>query len=282
MSGKEKKGKNDMKEVCVITGGGSGIGYETARIMASRYHVIICGRTKQKLDKAVEQLKEEGLQVDAEVCDVGDRNSVLNLVKSAKQAGEIKVVVHAAGMSPHMDDAFQIMKANAIGTIFINSEFAPVMSEGSCIVDISSMAGYLLPSILIPSKRTYRYSNTDLSVFLKKIMRLIHMMPRKYQSDLAYGISKNFCSWRAKTDAIKYGENGIRVISVSPGNFETPMGQLESKEGAAYLAYCGIKRFGDPKEIAELIAFIAGPKPAYLTGVDILMDGGCVTGKKYM
>lgn len=269
-----------MKTVCVITGGGSGMGFETARILGKENHIIICGRTVKKLQGAIEQLKSGGIEAEAYPCDVSDREAVRRLAAYAEKKGKIAAVIHAAGMSPHMDDAVKIMEANALGTIYVNEEFYNVMEAGSCIVDVASMAGYLLPSIVMPGEKLYRLSRTDRTAFMKKMMARVRLMPKKYHADIAYGISKNFAIWYAKTDAMKFGEKGIRVVSVSPGNFATPMGKLEEEEASSYLKYCAIKRFGDPKDIAELIAFVAGPKPGYLTGVDILMDGGCVSGKK--
>ena len=71
-------------------------------------------------------------------------------------------------------------------------------------------------------------------------------------------------------------ENGIRIISVSPGNFETPMGNLESEQGAAFLKNAAIKRFGNVDEIALLFAYLIDPRLGYLTGEDIICDGGTI------
>ena len=88
-------------------------------------------------------------------------------------------------------------------------------------------------------------------------------------------LSKNFVIWYSKRIAAQFGGRGARVVSVSPGSFDTPMGQLEADAGAGALAALGaLKRFGRPAEIAELLAFCAGDKPGYLTGADIICDGG--------
>ena len=254
------------------------MGLETARLMGKDHYLIICGRTEKKLEKALEELKDEGMEAECFVCDVSDRVAVHRLAVRAAQAGKVTAVIHAAGMSPHMGDARRIMEANALGTIFVNEEFYEVMEEGSCIVNVASMAGYLLPKFLMPG-RSYGLSLTDKAAFLRKMMSRVGMLPRKYHSDIAYGISKNFVIWYAAAEAGKFGQKGIRLLSVSPGNFETPMGDLEKEEASSYLRYCAVKRFGEPKEIAGLLAFAAGPVPGYLTGVDILVDGGCVAGR---
>lgn len=93
---------------------------------------------------------------------------------------------------------------------------------------------------------------------------------------MSNGISKNFVIWFAKQDAARFGRKGIRVLSVSPGNFETPMGELEKEEADSYTKYCALKRIGRVEEIAGLFAYCAGESAGYLTGVDILCDGGLV------
>ncbi len=87
---------------------------------------------------------------------------------------------------------------------------------------------------------------------MKKMMNWINLFPKKVRAGVDYGISKHFVIWFAKQDAARFGEKGIRVLSVSPGNFETPMGELEKEEGSKYVQNCAIKRFGHVNEIASL------------------------------
>ena len=264
-----------MKKVCVITGGGSGMGLATARLMGKDHYIVICGRTVNKLENAVRELQEEGIQVEAFACDVSDYKSVEKLANHAKEKGKVVAVIHAAGMSPHMGDAKQIMEVNALGTININNAFYKVMEEEACIIDVSSMSAYLTPKIIMPVG-LYKYSVTDPQLFMKKIMKRVNIFPEKVRAGVSYGISKHFVIWFAKQDAARFGKKGVRVISVSPGNFETPMGELEKEEADEYTKHCAIKRFGHVDEIASLFAYCASPSAGYLTGVDILCDGGLV------
>ncbi len=139
-------------------------------------------------------------------------------------------------MSPHAGDARSIMETNAIGTININDAFYPFMEQGSCIVDVASMAAYLAPKLIIP-KRVYRLCRKDKEEFMRRMMARVGLFPRKLQSSMAYVISKNFVTWFAKTDAARFGAKGVRVVSVSPGNFRTPMGQLEKDAASKYVRY---------------------------------------------
>lgn len=267
-----------MKKVCVITGGGSGIGFATAKIMGQQaLHVILAGRSAKKLENAVAELKAEGIEAEAFSCDVSDQGGTRALAGTALERGKVEIVIHAAGMSPHMGDAQKIMEANALGTVNVNDAFYGVMHDGGCIIDTSSMSAYLTPKLIMPG-RCYKFSRTDRGKFMKKMMRRVNLFPRKVRSGVAYGISKDFVIWFARTDAARFGQKGVRVLSVTPGNFETPMGELEKDEAMTYVKYNAIKRLGRPEEIARLYAALADGRIGYLTGADILCDGGCVAG----
>jgi NAD(P)-dependent dehydrogenase (short-subunit alcohol dehydrogenase family) len=270
-----------MRTVSIITGGGSGMGLATAKILGKSDHIIIVGRTQKKLTNALQELQQAGIEAEIFACDISDRNSVDKLFAHAKNIGTIRAVIHAAGMSPNMGDAKTIMTVNALGTININNACYEALESGACVVDVSSMAGHLAPQIILPSKRTYRCSRTDTEKFMRKMMRRIHLFPSKLQSEVAYGISKNFVTWFALSDAARFGTKGIRVVCVSPGMFDTPMGALEHEEAENYIRkYGAIKRMGQVEEIANLLAFCVSNQTPYLTGTEIICDGGCIAGKK--
>lgn len=268
--------EENKKKICVITGGGSGMGLATARIMGKTHSVIICGRTVRKLQNAVESLKKEGIDCEAFPCDVSDHQSVRRLVEHAQKMGRVQAIIHAAGMSPHMGDAETIMATNALGTIYINTEFSKVMGKGSCILDVSSMSAYLTPRLVMP-RGLYKYALKDAGVFQRKINNRLKIFPKSVRPGVAYGVSKDFVVWYSKKSALMYGGKGIRVVCVSPGNFETPMGKLEEDEADKFIKYSALKRFGKPEEIAFLFASVVDERNGYLTGLDIICDGGVVT-----
>jgi len=267
-----------MKKVCVVTGGGSGIGLASAKIIGKDHRIIIAGRTVSKLEDAIAELRSEEIEAEALACDVSDRASTDTLARLAKERGTVASVIHAAGMSPAMGNPRTIMEVNALGTINVNESFYEVMEAGSCLIDISSMSAYFMPRIVLPQK-AFSYSRIDREVFMKKMMRRVNLFPKKVRSGVSYGISKNFVIWYAKTSARKFGDKGIRILSVTPGSFETPMGELEKDGAEGYLDKSAFKRFGKVEEIASLLAFCASDNPGYLTGTDILCDGGCVAGQ---
>ncbi|MBT9173756.1 MAG: Short-chain reductase protein NovJ [Syntrophomonadaceae bacterium] len=254
------------------------MGLATAKVAGKEYYLIISGRTGGKLESALEELRSMGIEAEAFVCDVSERSSVDELAARAAEAGRVKCVIHAAGISPGMGSGESVMKVNALGTININEAFYQVMSEGSCIVNVSSMSAYMVPEIILP-KRAYKLSRIDINQFMKKMLNRVNLFPKKLRSGIAYVISKHFVAWYTKTEAVRMGAKGIRIVSVSPGIFKTHMGILESAEGEKFIKTSAIKRFGNPEEIAELFAFIASDKCRYLTGEDIICDGGVIASR---
>lgn len=268
------------KKICVITGGGSGMGLAAAGFMPKDRKLILSGRTVKKLEGAVNKLKESGYEAYPFPCDISDRTSVRNLAEYAASIGEIKNVINAAGLSPAMARPEQLLRVNALGTVFVNQEFSKKMKEGSVIVDIASNSAYVLPRFLI-SEKIYRLAETDEESFIIKCLKKSNLAKTDYEkSGFAYALSKNFAVWYAKKSALSLGEKGIRVVSLSPGLIDTDMGELEAKEGKEMLQYGAIKRMGKAEELGYAIATVADERNGYLAGVDILCDGGCTTGKK--
>lgn len=269
-----------MANVCVITGGGSGMGLEAAKFMPKDKIIVLSGRTLSKLENAVGELKELGYTAYAKTCDTSSRESVKELVSFCSELGEIKNVINSAGLSPAMSTPETIVRVNALGTVYVNQEFSKVMSNGSVIVDVSSNSAYVLPSFLI-NKKIYALAETDENSFIKKIIKKSNLAKGDYQrSGFAYSLSKNFVVWYAKKCAFEYGKKGIRVVSLSPGLIATDMGNLEAKEGGMLIPFSAEERMGKPEELGYALATIADERNGYLAGVDVLCDGGSTNGMK--
>ena len=270
-----------MANVCVITGGGSGMGLEAAKFMPKDKIIVISGRTMSKLEGAVEQLKALGYDAHAKTCDTSDRESVKELVAFATSLGEVKNVINSAGVSPAMKGTPEgILRINALGTVYINQEFSKVMNPGSVIVDVSSNSAYILPSFIIP-KKAYALAETDEAKFLKKLVKRSGMAKGEYQQKgFAYSLSKNFVVWYAKKCAFEYGLKGIRVVSLSPGLIATDMGNLEKEDGGMLIPFSAEERMGKPEELGYALATVADERNGYLAGVDVLCDGGSTNGMK--
>ena len=262
-----------MPTVSVITGGAGGMGLATAKIIGREHPVLICDIVQERLDRAAEELRALGIGCETATCDVTDRAAVEAVANQAAAMGTVVSVVHTAGLSPQMGDVAKIIEVNAIGTVNVNQAFMRLAHEGFSIVNVASTAGH--GSVPLVSTRAYRLAGTDPARFLEKTVARCNLLPRKLRRGLAYSLSKNFVIWWSKQLATPLGEKGARVVSVSPGSFDTEMGRLEKSHGAGVLAeHSALQRFGKVEEIAEVLAFCASDKPGYLTGTDLLVNGG--------
>lgn len=264
-----------MADVCVITGAGSGMGLSAAKFVGTEYQLVITGRTVAKLDAAKTELEALGYTVEAVACDVSERESVKALAAKAASLGAVKAVIHAAGVSPTMGTAEYIFNINALGTVYINEEFEQVLADSSCIVDVASMAAYMMPEEQLPTA-LYPLSLTDLAGFSQNMLGAFAQVPEDFAPGFSYSVSKNFVVWYARQSALKYGRKGIRVLSVSPGTFATPMGNAEGEQAEGMALQSALGRVGKPDEIGKLLAFVAVGGADYLTATDILCDGGTV------
>lgn len=269
-----------MANVCVITGGGSGMGLAAAKFMPKDKIIVLSGRTVAKLENAVNELRALGYEAYPFACDTSNRESVKKLANYCASLGEIKNVINSAGLSPAMAEPEKILRVNALGTVYVNQEFSALMKPGSVIVDVASNSAYILPSFIIP-KKAYALAEKDEELFVKKLIKRSSLAKGDYQrSGFAYSLSKNFVVWYAQKCAFEYGLKGIRVVSLSPGLIATDMGNLEAKDGGMLIPMSCEERMGKPEELGFALATVADERNGYLAGVDVLCDGGSTNGMK--
>jgi NAD(P)-dependent dehydrogenase (short-subunit alcohol dehydrogenase family) len=117
----------------------------------------------------------------------------------------------------------------------------------------------------------------DVHGFTQAMTAVCEPMPPEARSGVAYAVSKAFVRWYSSSQAERFNGRGLRIVSVSPGSTDTEMGRLEEQAGAGALVVdAAVPRWGKPEEMAALLAFCAGDQAGYLTGTDILNDGGVV------
>lgn len=264
-------------KINVVTGGGSGIGKAVAAMLPKDEKVIITGRSVDKLQKTADEMNAAGSQVLCFACDVSKREDVKKLAEYAASLGEVDKVIHCAGVSGSMGSRETIIRINALGTVHVNQEFYKVMN-GGCILDIASDSGYMLPGIMLPSKKVYQLAITDEEAFVAKMVKKSKLGKEEVSSQIAYMVSKNFARWYAQNCAFKYmATKGIRVLSVSPGFVKTPMTDAEQGEATeTMLSYTGFKRGAEPEELAYVVTALADERARYLIGADIVCDGGVI------
>ena len=269
-----------MTRVSIVTGGAGGMGVATAEIVGRDHPVILADVRQDRLDAAAAALTDRGITAVAVNADVTDRQAVAGLFEIAAGHGTVASVIHTAGVSPSMGDADYVMRTNALGTLNVGEVFYETAGAGAAIVNVASMASYLLPEALVPTA-DFPLALRDEETFVKRLLSACEIAPPEARSGMAYAVSKNFVRWYSSAQAERFNGRGLRIVSVSPGSVDTEMGRLEEQAGAgAMVTDAAVPRWGTPQEMAELLAFCAGDKAGYLTGTDVLNDGGVVASMR--
>lgn len=257
-----------MKNVYVITGGSSGIGLECAKRFTDGV-VLITGRNEDKLKDAEKELKEAGIEVVYKTSDISDRDSIKELFKYGKSLGKIKTVVNSAGVSGVGVDAKLTFNIDLLGSQSLIEETLEFVEKDTTLILIASMMGHVVPD------GEYNKYLEDPSAE-GAIDALIAMTNN--QSDLAYNFSKKGVHLLVKRYAPDFGKKGGRIVSISPGIIMTPMAEAAAAahpERMNYMkAMTPMGRNGTPEDIAEAVCFLADDRASFITGTDLIVDGG--------
>lgn len=264
------------RKLQVVTGGTSGMGLATAKALGEYGPVLIGGRNKERLERAMKELKAAGVEAYGKNCDISDPESLQEFAAYAVEIAPIGNVVNAAGVDFDNASAELIAKINMQGTHYVLEAFLPHLDH-STVLNYSSITGYYYQA---KKEDIEVWKHPDAEDFCEKALALIPEPadPRTARLGPAYGAytcSKRFVIWYTMANVVRVAQkNNSRIISVAPGSFMTPM--LEGQ--AAYLDSIAkgtaFGRVGDPEEMADLIKKLLSDGHEYLTGCDIIMDGG--------
>ncbi|WP_332880768.1 SDR family oxidoreductase [Streptomyces sp. NBC_00564] len=262
-------------KVLVIIGAG-GMGLAVARRLGAGRTVLLADIGEDVLKAAERTLGDEGLTVATQVVDVTSAASVQDLAQTARAAGKVDQVVHTAGLSPVQAPAQAILKVDLLGVALVLDAFAPVIATGGAGVVIASMAGHIGAALTPEQESALASTPAD------QLLQLPFLSPDTVTDPAAaYGLAKRANHVRIAAASTAWGERGARLNSISPGVISTPMGQQELAGQAGQLIRAlvdasGTGRLGTPSDIAAAVAFLLGPDASFITGTDLLVDGGVV------
>jgi len=263
-------------EVLVIIGAG-GIGQAIARRQGSGKTVLLADYNETALASATTALEAAGHTVTTHPVDVASRESVNTLATAAAELGEVVQVVHTAGLSPVQASPDAILAVDLVGVALVLEEFGAVIAAGGAGIVISSMAGHMgMVPLTTEQERQLAHTPTD------ELLALEALAPDRVQdSGYAYALSKRANHLRVQAAAVAWGERGARVNSISPGIIFTPLAQDEmSGPGAAgyraMIEASAAGRVGTADEIATAAAYLLGTDAQFVTGSDLLIDGGVI------
>lgn len=268
------------KDVMILTGAGQ-IGMAIARRMGYGKKIVIGDKRRENAETIAKIMNEAGFDAVAMEMDLSSRESIKNLIAEAQKHGDIKMLINAAGVSPSQAPIEAILKVDLYGTAVLLEEVGKVIAEGGVGVTISSQSGHRMPALTPEEDAQLATTPTE------ELLSLDILQPQNIRDTLhAYQLAKRCNVKRVMAEAVKWGERGARVNSISPGIIVTPLAldEFNGPRGAFYknmFAKCPAGRPGTADEVANVAELLMSDKGAFITGADFLADGGATAAYFY-
>ena len=264
--------QHSRPEVVLVIGAGA-MGVACARRLGPSHHVVLADNNADQLSMTSDAMRTDGFDVQSVLVDVTDRDSVDRLANEVTAAGQLKSLVHTAGVSEGMASREQIIAVDTLGVVNVLDRFESVVSPGSVGIFIMSMAASLLELRPTPGWT----KELEVRISAAQPHELLELLTPVISED------KRFVYWQAKQAArIRvhaaarfWGPRGARVMTISPGVISTAMTALQLPrvpDMRRYIELAG--RFGTIEDIANAAQFIASDSASFLNGSDLLLDGG--------
>jgi len=262
-----------VNETLVIIGPGS-MGTAIARRIGAGKHILVADLREENAHAAEQALLDAGFQVSTATVDITDPPSVRALAEKAAGMGAVTGLVHAAGASPSMSQPELVVRVDLYGTAVVLEEFGKVVTPGGAAVVIASQAGHRLPALTLEDDKALATTPPE------ELLDLPLLQSERLGDTLhAYELSNRGKALRVQAEAVRWGRRQARVNAISPGIVMTPLSRAEltGPHGDGYrrmIERCPAGRAGTADEVATVAALLMGPDGAFITGSDILMDGG--------
>jgi NAD(P)-dependent dehydrogenase (short-subunit alcohol dehydrogenase family) len=256
--------------LAVVVGAGA-LGMAVARRLALAHRVLIADIDGATAERQAAQMRVEGCDATAIACDATDSSSVAALGATVAERGGFRALVYVAGLSPSAAGFHAIIRVNLMGAVGVCEALLPLAAPGSAAVLISSLAAHGYRPSPEVTELLRDAGAEDLAD------RLATAMGEQAIPQLAYPVSKCGMNLYARQQAIRWGERGARIVSLSPGLIATPMGALEFEKSPGKRAMyekSPLRRECTMLEIADVVEFLVSPRASFISGTDILVDGG--------
>jgi len=268
------------KEVLLLVGAGQ-IGMAIARRIGYDMKTVIGDKRLENAEAIAETMNNAGFDAVPFEMDLSNRESILSIIAKAQTYGEIAMLVNAAGVSPSQASVETILKVDLYGTAVLLEEVGKVICPGGTGVTISSQSGHRMPALTPEVDELLATTATD------ELLSLGVLQPQNIRDTLhAYQMAKRCNVKRVMVEAVKWGERGARINSISPGIIVTPLAidEFNGPRGDFYknmFAKCPAGRPGTSDEVANVAELLMSKRGAFITGADFLIDGGATASYFY-
>ena len=269
-----------MKNVMLLTGAGQ-IGMAIARRVGYGMKIVIGDKRGENAEAIADTMNKAGFTTVPVEMDLSSRASILALIDTAQQYGEISMLVNAAGVSPSQASIETILKVDLYGAAVLLEEVGKVISKGGVGVTVSSQSGHRMPALGIELDEQLATAPTE------ELLTLEALQPKNIRDTLhAYQMAKRCNVKRVMAEAVKWGNRGARINSISPGIIVTPLAldEFNGPRGDFYrnmFAKCPAGRPGTADEVANVAELLMSDRGAFITGADFLIDGGATASYFY-
>ena len=264
----------------LLTGAGQ-IGMAIARRMGYGMKIIVGDKRMENAEAIAKTMNEAGFDAVAVETDIASRESIQHMIACGQEYGEIAMLVNAAGVSPSQAPIETILKVDLYGTAVLLEEVGKVIRKGGTGVTISSQSGHRMPALTPEQDELLATTPTE------KLLSLDMLQPSAIRDTLhAYQMAKRCNVKRVMAEAVKWGERGARINSISPGIIVTPLAldEFNGPRGDFYknmFAKCPAGRPGTADEVANVAELLMSNRGAFITGADFLIDGGATASYFY-
>lgn len=268
------------KDVMILTGAGQ-IGMAIARRIGYGKKIIVGDKKMEHAQSIAKTLNEAGFDAFPIEMDLSSRPSILSVIAEAQKYGEITMLVNAAGVSPSQAPIEAILKVDLYGTAVLLEEVGKVIAPGGVGVTISSQSGHRMKQLTPEEDEKLACTPTE------ELLSLDILQPENIKDTLhAYQMAKRCNEKRVMAESVKWGEKGARINSISPGIIVTPLAldEFNGPRGDFYknmFAKCPAGRPGTTDEVANVAELLMSDKGAFITGADLLIDGGATASYFY-
>lgn len=270
-----------MKKDVILWAGAGQIGMAIARRIGTGKKIVVGDKKLENAESTTKIMNEAGFDVVPVQMDLSDKTSILDFIKTGQTYGEVAMLINAAGVSPSQASVETILKVDLYGTAVLLEEVGKIIKEGGVGVTISSQSGHRMAQLTAAEDELLACTPTE------ELLSLEMLQPENIKDTLhTYQMAKRCNEKRVMYEAVKWGERGARINSISPGIIVTPLAidEFNGVRGEFYknmFAKCPAGRPGTADEVANVAELLMSEKGAFITGTDFLCDGGATASYFY-